>query len=71
VVLLRRRGTTQWPLLVPFALVTILAAVAYGIPRFRVPAEVSLVVLAAVAVDAAWERWGARRPSATAAPGTG
>jgi hypothetical protein len=33
-------------------IVTITAAAIYGLVRFRVPAEVSLVVLTAVAVDA-------------------
>jgi hypothetical protein len=34
-----------------FVLVTFTAAVIYGLVRFRVPAEVSIVVLSAVAVD--------------------
>src|SRR5918994_225599 len=43
----------EMPLVAPFVMVTIVAAAFYGITRFRVPAEVSIVVLAAVAVD----RW--------------
>jgi len=39
------------PLLGTFVLVVVVAAVFYGAVRFRVPAEVSLVVLAAVGVD--------------------
>jgi hypothetical protein len=57
-VLLRRRGRALWPLLATVVVVTITSAAFYGLVRFRVPAEVALVVLAAVAVDEAW----ARRP---------
>jgi 4-amino-4-deoxy-L-arabinose transferase-like glycosyltransferase len=54
VVVLRRRRTVQWPLLVPAAVLTVVAVVDYGLVRFRAPFEISLVVLAAVAIDAAW-----------------
>ncbi|HEU5301545.1 MAG TPA: glycosyltransferase family 39 protein [Acidimicrobiia bacterium] len=56
IVVLRRGRALVWPLLVPVALVTMIAAFAYGTIRFRVPAEVSIVVLAAVALDAVWKR---------------
>ncbi|MFO7590738.1 MAG: glycosyltransferase family 39 protein [Acidimicrobiia bacterium] len=56
VVVQRRRRALVWPLLVPVALVTLIAAVGYGTIRFRVPAEVSIVVLAAIALDALWQR---------------
>ena len=49
-VVLRQRGRTIWPLLAPVAVVTVISAAIYGLLRFRVPAEVSLVVLAGVAV---------------------
>jgi hypothetical protein len=49
-VLLRQRGRALWPLLAPALVVTAISALFYGLLRFRVPAEVSLVVLAAVAV---------------------
>ncbi|MGH9049543.1 MAG: ArnT family glycosyltransferase [Acidimicrobiia bacterium] len=52
IVVLRRRRSTLWPLLVPVVIVTIASAATYGQTRFRVPAEPSLVVLAAVALDA-------------------
>ncbi len=52
---LRRRGVTLVPLLGQFALVTIVAFAFYGIVRFRVPAEVSLIVLASISLDA-WTR---------------
>jgi 4-amino-4-deoxy-L-arabinose transferase-like glycosyltransferase len=50
--ILRRRGEPVAFLLAPFALVAVVALLGYGTPRFRVPAEIPIVVLAAVAVDA-------------------
>jgi hypothetical protein len=55
-VVLRRRRETLLVLLAPFALVTVMAALSYGITRFRIPADVALVVLAAVACDALMRR---------------
>jgi hypothetical protein len=46
-VLLRRRGVPLSPLLAPFALVLAATLVGYGVPRFRHPADVALIVLAA------------------------
>jgi 4-amino-4-deoxy-L-arabinose transferase-like glycosyltransferase len=46
-----RRDPVLVPLLGPFVLVTIVAAAFYGAVRFRVPAEVPLVVLAALGID--------------------
>jgi len=57
-VVLRRRGA-GWallPLLMTFVVVTITAVLFYGLVRFRVPAEVALVVLAAAGLTAAWDR---------------
>jgi hypothetical protein len=51
-VVLRRRNTKIWPLLMPVWLVLANAVIFYGLPRFRVPAEPSLAVLAAVGVTA-------------------
>jgi len=49
---LRLRGNPVLvPLLGPFVLVLVVAAAFYGAVRFRVPAEVSLVVLSGVGVD--------------------
>ena len=52
--LARRRGAG---LLVPpiaiAIMVSVTALIGYGAPRFRTPADVALLVLAAVAVDAA------------------
>ena len=53
---LRRRRVQITPLVSQFVIVTVTAAAIYGITRFRTPAEVSLVVLAAVAVDHWWRR---------------
>jgi len=61
-VVMRRRRRRSWPLLVPALIVTIASALTYGQTRFRVPAEPSIVVLAAVAVAALVARdWPARR----------
>jgi hypothetical protein len=51
-VVLRRRRQPLFVLAAPFALVLLLSVTAYGILRFRAPADVALVVLGAVAVDA-------------------
>jgi hypothetical protein len=55
-VVLRRRGQPLFILLAPFALVLFLSATAYGILRFRAPADVALIVLGAVALDALLDR---------------
>jgi 4-amino-4-deoxy-L-arabinose transferase-like glycosyltransferase len=52
VTVLRRRGVAVLPILGPVVVVTLVAATLYGRPRFRVPAEISIVVLAGVALDA-------------------
>jgi hypothetical protein len=59
---LRRRGQPLGLLLAPFALVAVVSVLGYGTPRFRVPAEIPLVVLAAVALAALAGR---RRTSTT------
>jgi uncharacterized membrane protein YoaK (UPF0700 family) len=46
----RKLGRRSLPLLAPVVLVALNAALFYGLLRFRVPAEVSLVVLAGVGV---------------------
>jgi hypothetical protein len=59
---MRRRRRRSWPLLVPALVVTIASAATYGQTRFRVPAEPTIVVLAAVAIAAVVARdWPARR----------
>ncbi len=51
-IVMRRRFDHLWQLLVPVVLVTVVSIVIYGQTRFRVPAEPSIVVLAAIALDA-------------------
>jgi hypothetical protein len=51
-VVLRRRGVPSFPLVAGVITVAITVVVFYGSTRFRAPAEPSLVILAAVAVDA-------------------
>lgn len=60
-VVLRRRGVPILPFVSLALLVTFTAAVAIGVTRYRYPVDLGLVVLAGVALDAAW-RW-ARRPT--------
>jgi hypothetical protein len=56
---LRRRERPLWPLLATVVTVTVTSALFYGHIRFRTPAEVALVVLAAVALAA---RFGPSEP---------
>jgi len=60
VVLIRRRASV-WPLLVPAVVVTAGTLLAYGQTRFRVPAEPSIVVLAAFALVAGFDWLRSRR----------
>jgi 4-amino-4-deoxy-L-arabinose transferase-like glycosyltransferase len=55
-VLLRRRGEPLRLLLAPILLVTPAGAIGYGSTRFRVPAEIPLVVLGACALAAVVDR---------------
>ena len=68
-VLLRRRGQPLRILLAPIVLVTVVSALTYGSSRFRVAAELPVMVLAAVAVAelASRRRGGAGRPREAAA----
>jgi 4-amino-4-deoxy-L-arabinose transferase-like glycosyltransferase len=74
VVLMRRRGAELLILLAPVIAVTLSSAAGFGLPRFRQAAEISIVVLAAVAVGAlSARRSSAARghPGATAPDPTG
>jgi hypothetical protein len=66
VVLRRLRTAPLAVLLAPFVLVAAVSVFGYGSPRFRAPAEISIVVLAAVALAAIGDRRGAsgQRPRA-------
>lgn len=59
-VLLHRRRITILPLVAIMGIATFAAALTFGVTRYRAPAEVAIVVSAAVAIVAAW-RWLARR----------
>jgi asparagine N-glycosylation enzyme membrane subunit Stt3 len=65
-VLLRRRRRPILPLVAQLAMVAITAVLAYGTVRFRMPADVVLVVLVGVALDALL---GTRRFRRTRVPG--
>jgi 4-amino-4-deoxy-L-arabinose transferase-like glycosyltransferase len=60
-IVLRRRGTPILPLVAMPFLVLVTTMIASGLSRYRATAEVALVVLAAIAVDAAIARRVARR----------
>jgi 4-amino-4-deoxy-L-arabinose transferase-like glycosyltransferase len=62
---LRRRRVPIYPLLTFVAIVAITVAIAFGETRYRAAAEPSIVLLAAVAVDAAARRWLDHRSQAT------
>ncbi|MGH9213633.1 MAG: ArnT family glycosyltransferase [Acidimicrobiales bacterium] len=52
----RRRDLVVWPLLMLPLLASGIAAWYYGIVRFRLPAEFTLVVLAAIGIAVLWDR---------------
>jgi hypothetical protein len=54
VVLWRAQRRTLWVLVAPIVIATLTAAAFVGQPRYRAPAEVSIVVLTAVALGALW-----------------
>lgn len=56
-VAVRRRRLPLSPLLAPAVVVSLTAAMTFGVTRYRVPADAALVVAAAVGIDAAWRRW--------------
>jgi 4-amino-4-deoxy-L-arabinose transferase-like glycosyltransferase len=51
---LRRRHVVVFPVLAPIATVVVTVVLLYSTVRFRAPADLSLALLAAVALDAAW-----------------
>jgi hypothetical protein len=55
-VLLRRQAVPIGILIRTFVLVTVRAIVIYGDVRFREPAELSLIVLAAIGAEHLWGR---------------
>lgn len=68
VVTLRAQGIRYWPLLMPLAMVVIMSVITYGNQRFRMGAEPSIIVFAAVGMVRCARRLaalGANRTSAT------
>lgn len=55
-----RRGVTLIPLIAPMLVITVTAALAFGTTRYRIPADVALVVLAGVGGAGLVGRWGRR-----------
>ena len=51
---MRRRRITILPIVVPIVIATFAAATTFGITRYRAPAEVGIVLAAAVGLCAAW-----------------
>lgn len=64
-ILWRRRFAPLWPLVSTFAIATFTAVIFYGLPRFRIAADVAMGVLAAVALDEGIRRWLARHARRT------
>ena len=60
-VLMRRRRIPILPLIAIALIATFAAAITFGVTRYRAPAEVALVVAAAIGIDATWKWWRARR----------
>jgi hypothetical protein len=63
---LRRRGREFLIMIAPAAVVVLVSLFFYGTPRFRHAADISIIALAAVTVDAALRRW--RPPRAPERP---
>ena len=59
----RQHRRSVWPLLAPCVIVTIVSVFAYGTPRFRVVAEPSIAVLAALGVEVVLRRMSRRAPA--------
>lgn len=62
-VVIWRRKEPLAPIVTWAVLVTLVAAGAFATTRYRAPAEVTIVVLAAVAIDASLRRWWDARPA--------
>jgi 4-amino-4-deoxy-L-arabinose transferase-like glycosyltransferase len=60
-VVLRRRRIPILPLIAVAVIATFAAAITFGVTRYRAPAEVALVLAAAVGAGTWWTRWRASR----------
>jgi len=67
-VMLRRRRVLILPLIGLIVTSTLAAMLALGATRYRSPAEIAIVLTAAVPIAALWDRW---RPAGTTSPATG
>jgi hypothetical protein len=67
VVVTHRRGLPISPLVAPAVVVSLTAALTFGVTRYRVPADAALVVAAGVAADAALRWLGGERRGSIAA----
>ncbi|MFI5054468.1 MAG: glycosyl transferase, partial [Acidimicrobiia bacterium] len=68
---MRRRRIPILPLVALAAIATFAAAITFGVTRYRAPAEVALVIAAAVGMEAVWSRYHDRRattPASAPAP---
>jgi 4-amino-4-deoxy-L-arabinose transferase-like glycosyltransferase len=61
IVIMWRRKISIVPIVVPAVIVTIAAATTFGLPRYRAPAEVGLVLVAAIGLAGAWQALRAHR----------
>ncbi len=68
IVLLWRRKAPVMPILGPAILVSLAAAMSFGVLRYRASAEPGVVLAAAVSMDLLWAHFAARRRAADAAP---
>lgn len=67
-VMLKRRKTIIYPLIGMAIIVTFAAAITFGGTRYRIPADLAMVLAASVPLAALWDRW---RPPRGASPSTG
>ncbi|MCB1004641.1 MAG: glycosyltransferase family 39 protein [Acidimicrobiales bacterium] len=67
-IVLHRRGRMVLPLVMTGVVITVTAIAFYGLVRFRVPAEVAVVILSAAAVDGLLRRRRARSRTGSVAP---
>jgi 4-amino-4-deoxy-L-arabinose transferase-like glycosyltransferase len=68
-VVMRRRRIPILPLVAIAAVATFAAAITFGVTRYRAPAEVALVLAAAMGAGALWTRWRARERGGAEATG--
>jgi 4-amino-4-deoxy-L-arabinose transferase-like glycosyltransferase len=67
-VVMWRRKISVLPVVAPIVIVTIAAAATFGLPRYRAPAEVGLVLVAAIGIAATWSALRSRRAPSEVAP---